>query len=30
VDDALRQPGAVTSLPVLPATLRRLLGEAGA
>jgi carbon-monoxide dehydrogenase large subunit len=30
VDDALRQPGAVTSLPVLPATLRRLLDGAGA
>lgn len=28
VDDALGQPGAVTSLPVLPATLRRLLRDA--
>ncbi|HEY8612152.1 MAG TPA: xanthine dehydrogenase family protein molybdopterin-binding subunit, partial [Roseomonas sp.] len=28
VDDALRQPGAITSLPILPAQVRRLLGRA--
>jgi len=30
VDDALRRPGVITALPIVPATVRRLLGGAAA